>query len=297
MENQNILRSIISSNVLGQCPKVRPKHLANLRVLGIDEVGISDKVGPIIVGFYIHEGTKLNIRDTKALNRPRVEKYGSRLTGKKHIEIIHQEEIISFSKIPLLLSKAIYRGINTFSQDDYDLIVIDGKKELVSQEKILKPVLFMPKADEKVYSVTAASIIAKVEYYKHQDRVISYYKDNFNLDLVSLNDETLNQLYKLYGPTKYHRTVFTLAGAFKGRLIQIKNDLAMLEGMSSDLGRKAYLNRCISYLDNAKKFGIISKYKEPRYSVNDGGKHIVLELQPIKYGKWFKTKLLIKKGL
>ncbi len=297
MEKQSILRSIISSNVLGQCPKVRPKHLANLRVLGIDEVGVSDKVGPIIVGFYIHGGNKLNIRDTKALNRPRVEKYGNKLSGKKHIEIIPQEEIISFSKIPLLISKAIYRGINNFSPDDYDLIVIDGKKELISQEKISKPVLFMSKADEKVYSVTAASIIAKVEYYKHQDNIISFYKDNFNLDLQTINDETLNQLYKLYGPTKYHRAVFVLAGAFKTRLSQIKNDLALLEHVSSDLGKKAYLNRCISYLDNAKKFDIISNYKEPRYSVNDGGKYIVLEVQPIKYGKWFKTKLLIKKGI
>jgi len=147
------------------------------RVACIDEVGRGPLAGPVVaVAVFITPNSKLTVpkmRDSKKLSPKRRQKLYKILTGNPAVrwgigsvseKVIDKINILEATK--LAMEKAVK---NLKSKADY--LILDGNIKInssVPQKSIVK-------ADEKVFSVALASIIAKVT----RDRLMEKYAKKF----------------------------------------------------------------------------------------------------------------------
>ncbi|KPJ54977.1 ribonuclease HII [Parcubacteria bacterium DG_72] len=177
------------------------------KVVGIDESGRGPLAGPVIAcaitvpEFLISNFKFLKIKDSKQLTAKQREEIYKLLKkdsgvqwgiGRVSEKVIDRINIFQATKL------AMQRAVKNLEkkQANIDFLIIDGSFEIkcpISQKSIIK-------ADEKVFSVAAASIIAKV----FRDKMMINYHKKF--------PEYCFNRHKGY-PTKQHKQVIKQHGS------------------------------------------------------------------------------------
>ena len=156
-----------------------------MAILGIDEVGRGPLAGPLVVGAVILPEEKPNwvddLRDSKKLSAKRREILSEAIlaeavaTGLGWVSPVEIDELGMSEALKLAVRRAIeaMRGSGaSFSQ-----IIIDGKVNFLKGTALEDRVSTMPKADDLIKEVSAASIIAKVVRDKYMCEVAEKYPE------------------------------------------------------------------------------------------------------------------------
>ena len=141
-----------------------------MAILGIDEVGRGPLAGPLVVGAVILPDEKpewINgLRDSKKLSAKKREKLNELITREAlaiGLGWVFPEEIdlVGISEALKLATKRAVKSVQKL-HTPFSQIIIDGKVNFLAGTAIGKYVSTMPKADDLIKEVSAASIIAKV---------------------------------------------------------------------------------------------------------------------------------------
>jgi ribonuclease HII len=175
---------------------------------GVDEVGRGSLLGPVYAAAIILNNSidKKLLKDSKTLTkdkREELEKY----IKKNSIWAIGQASTKEIEKINILQASllAMKRAILKLKTKP-SLVLIDGNKLPDLKNYKLKYVI---KGDQKIPSISAASIVAKVSRDKFITKLSKEFS-NYGWDTNSGygTKEHLNAIKK-FGITKYHRKTFS----------------------------------------------------------------------------------------
>ena len=175
---------------------------------GVDEVGRGSLIGPVYAAAVILNKSinKKLLKDSKSLTKDRREEL-DKYIRENSIWAIGQASIKEIEKINILHASllAMKRAILKLKKKP-SLVLIDGNKLPDLKNYKLKYVI---KGDQKIPSISAASIIAKVS----RDKFIKKLSEQFNGYGWETNSgygtkEHLRAIKKL-GITKYHRKTFS----------------------------------------------------------------------------------------
>lgn len=141
-----------------------------MAILGIDEVGRGPWAGPLVVGACLLPEPIEGLNDSKKLSAKKREALA---------EIIREKAIFGLGWIPVAeldelglteaLCKAARDAVSQIS-GEFDEVIIDGTMNFLRGTKYENIAQFLPKADQLVPEVSAASIIAKVsrDHYMYE---------------------------------------------------------------------------------------------------------------------------------
>lgn len=197
------------------------------RICGIDEVGRGPLAGPVVACAVAIDSDLIKspesaswwikIRDSKKLSAARREKWHKFLTERAKIKwaigivsekIIDEINILEATK--LAMEKALKNLAATFAstrsnRSEPDFLLIDGNFTLEKFDLNQKAV---PQGDEKIISVAAASIIAKVT----RDRMMIEYHKKYPAYCFDKHKGYGTKLHfemiKKHGPCPIHRRSF-----------------------------------------------------------------------------------------
>lgn len=184
------------------------------RVACLDEAGRGPLCGPVTAAavtvrqFAIFNSQFAKIKDSKKLSPKKREEFYKIITKHPAIrwgigiiseKVIDKINILEATKLAMIKATRQLKG-------KPDFLILDGKMEIdlpISQKSIVK-------ADEKVFSCAAASIIAKVT----RDRIMMLYHKKYPKYRFDLHKGYGTKLhYKMlhkYGPCQIHRKSYTL---------------------------------------------------------------------------------------
>ena len=178
------------------------------RIAGVDEVGRGSLVGPVFAAAVILEKSinKKVLRDSKSLtktNREILSKYikenSTWAIGKASVKEIEKMNILNASLL------AMKRAIKKLKKKP-SLTLIDGNKLPQLKNYNLKSII---KGDQKIPSISAASILAKVK----RDRYITTLHEKFNKYHWNKNfgygTKQHLKVIKKEGITIHHRKTFS----------------------------------------------------------------------------------------
>ena len=177
-------------------------------IAGVDEVGRGSLIGPVYAAAVILNKSinKKDLKDSKKISKNQRERF-FKIIKKNSIWSIGIASIEEIEKLNILNASllAMKRAIKKLKKKP-SLVLIDGNKLPKLQNYKLKYVI---KGDQKIPSISAASIIAKVSRDKFIIKLSKKFKkyaweNNFGYG----TKEHLNALKK-FGPTKYHRKTFS----------------------------------------------------------------------------------------
>ena len=177
-------------------------------VAGVDEVGRGSLIGPVYAAAVILNKSinKKILKDSKSLTKDQREEL-DKYIRENSIWAIGQASIKEIEKINILHASllAMKRAILKLKKKP-SLVLIDGNKLPDLKNYKLEYVI---KGDQKIYSISAASIIAKVS----RDRFITKLSKKFNNYGWGTNSgygttEHLRAIKK-FGITEYHRKTFS----------------------------------------------------------------------------------------
>ena len=177
-------------------------------IAGVDEVGRGSLIGPVYAAAVILNKTinKKLLKDSKKLSKNKreflakyIKKNSIWATGKASIKEIEKMNILHASLL------AMKRAIKKLKRKP-KLVLIDGNKLPEIKNYKLKCII---KGDQKIPSISAASIIAKVT----RDKIITKLGKNFKDYCWNKNSgygtrEHLKAIKK-FGITKHHRKTFS----------------------------------------------------------------------------------------
>ena len=177
-------------------------------IAGVDEVGRGSLIGPVYAAAVILNKSidKKLLKDSKSLKKNKRE-FLSKYIKKNSIWAIGKASVSEIEKINILHASllAMKRAIKKLKKKP-KLILIDGNKIPNLKNYKIQSVI---KGDQKIPSISAASIIAKVA----RDRMISnlgkkykkyYWEKNYGYG----TKQHLKALKK-FGITTYHRRTFS----------------------------------------------------------------------------------------
>ena len=181
---------------------------------GVDEVGRGSLIGPVYAAAVIlNKSINIKIlKDSKTLSKKKRKELNFYIK-KNSIWAIGQASIKEIERINILHASllAMKRAIIKLKKKP-SLVLIDGNKLPTIKNYNLKYVI---KGDQKISSISAASIIAKVS----RDRYITtlskkFKKYGWDTNFGYGTKEHLGAIKK-YGITKYHRKTFSPISKFK----------------------------------------------------------------------------------
>ena len=146
-------------------------------ILGIDEVGRGPLAGPLVVGAVILPSSRpewvADLRDSKKLSAKKREKLSEVILaeaacGLGWVSALEIDEMGISKTLSLACSRAV-KSVQRLHVK-FSEIVIDGKVNFLKGTNLENFVTTMPKADDLVKEVSAASIIAKVarDHYMYE---------------------------------------------------------------------------------------------------------------------------------
>lgn len=149
-------------------------------ILGIDEAGRGPWAGPLVVGAVVLGGAEIDgLTDSKKLSKKKRELLYDEITQKAlgvatgWVSAAELDEVGMSAALRLATRRAVEQIMVPYSE-----IIIDGTVNFLADTGKGKYVKTMPKADLLIPSVSAASIMAKVErdrYMTEQDGVYPGY--------------------------------------------------------------------------------------------------------------------------
>ena len=177
-------------------------------IAGVDEVGRGSLIGPVYAAAVILQKKvdKKLIKDSKKLNKKKreiLEKY----IKKNSIWSVGSSSKKEIEKLNILEASmlAMERAIKKLRYKP-DLVLIDGNKKPKIKNYVLKNII---KGDQKVPSISAASIIAKVARDKMIARIGKKFKGyNWHRNCGYGTKEHLKAIKSL-GITTHHRKTFS----------------------------------------------------------------------------------------
>ena len=187
--------------------QLKPRYLVKI-LAGVDEVGRGSLIGPVYAAAVILNKSinKKFLKDSKSLSKKKREELYSYIK-KNCIWAIGQSSVKEIEKLNILNASllAMKRAILKLTKKP-SLILIDGNKLPDLKNYKLEYVI---RGDQKIPSISAASIIAKVS----RDRFITTLSKQFNNYGWDTNSgygtkEHLRAIKK-FGITKYHRKTFS----------------------------------------------------------------------------------------
>ena len=177
-------------------------------IAGVDEVGRGSLIGPVYAAAVILDKSinKKLLKDSKSLSKSKREIL-SKYIKKNSVWAIGKSSLKEIDKINILNASllAMKRAIKKLSKKPY-LILIDGNKLPKIENYKLRSII---KGDQKIPSISAASIIAKVT----RDKMITnlgkkfkgyYWDQNYGYG----TKQHLKAIKKL-GVTNQHRKTFS----------------------------------------------------------------------------------------
>ena len=183
-------------------------------IAGVDEVGRGSLIGPVYAAAVILNETinKKLLKDSKSLSKKKREKVFSYIK-KNSIWALGQASVKEIEKINILYASllAMKRAIKKLKKKP-NLVLIDGNKLPDLKNYNLK---YVVKGDQKISSISAASIVAKVSRDKFITTLSKKFK-NYGWD-TNCGYGTKKHLtaLKKFGITKYHRKTFSPISNFK----------------------------------------------------------------------------------
>tara|TARA_B110000003_G_C16590128_1_gene511465 strand:- start:371 stop:934 length:564 start_codon:yes stop_codon:yes gene_type:complete len=177
-------------------------------ISGVDEVGRGSLIGPVYAAAVIlNKSINVKIlKDSKSLSKNKREKLFIYIK-KNSIWAVGQASVKEIEKINILYASllAMKRAIIKLKKKP-SLVLIDGNKLPNLENYNLKNVI---KGDQKIPSISAASIIAKVSRDKFITSLSKKFK-NYGWDTNSgYGTKEHLRAIKKYGITKHHRKTFS----------------------------------------------------------------------------------------
>ena len=177
-------------------------------IAGVDEVGRGSLMGPVYAAAVILHSSinKKILKDSKKISKIRREKLSS-LIKKKSIWSLGKASVKEIEKLNILQASllAMKRAIIKLKKKP-KLVLIDGNRLPSIKGYDLKYII---KGDEKVPSISAASIVAKVARDKFISKLaIKFKKYGWDTNFGYGTRKHLNALKK-FGVTKHHRKTFS----------------------------------------------------------------------------------------
>jgi ribonuclease HII len=187
-------------------------------IVGIDEVGRGPLAGPVVAAAVIIFAPKINqslfllVNDSKKLTAKQREFAFNEL--QKENQIVFgigkiSEKIIDKINIFNATKRAMEKAVRSLAKKigkTPDFLIIDGKHKINSEIE-QKPII---KADEKIFSCSAASIVAKVTRDRLMDRMHKKYPQYGFDKHKGYGTQQHYQMLKKHGACPIHRQSFYL---------------------------------------------------------------------------------------
>ncbi len=185
-------------------------------ILGIDEVGRGPLAGPLVVGAVILPDSKpewvKELRDSKKLSAKKREELSAVILAEALACGLGWVSATEIDKIGVseALKLATSRAVKSVQELHvaFSEIVIDGKVNFLRGTALEKYVSTMPKADDLVKEVSAASIIAKVARDQYMYRLGEKYPEYGFEKHVGYGTAKHMEAIKKIGITPEHRKSF-----------------------------------------------------------------------------------------
>lgn len=177
-------------------------------IAGIDEAGRGPLAGPVVVGIAIMKPDSFieGVNDSKKISEKKREKLYEQITNEAvdwSVGIVDQNEIDEIN-ILNATKKALHKAITNLKIKP-DRILVDALEHI---DTCGIPYTSIIKGDAKVYSISAASIIAKVT----RDRIMKEYDEIYPeygfAGHKGYGTAKHIQAIKTYGPCPLHRKTF-----------------------------------------------------------------------------------------
>lgn len=177
-------------------------------IAGIDEAGRGPLAGPVVVAIAIMPKDSFieGVNDSKKISESKREKLYEEITSQAvdwAVGIVDEKEIDEIN-ILNATKKALTMAISKLKTKP-NIIIVDALEKIETQGI---PYISMIKGDAKVYSIAAASIIAKVT----RDRIIKEYDEVYPeygfAAHKGYGTAKHIQAIKEYGPCDIHRKTF-----------------------------------------------------------------------------------------
>ncbi|MBQ6414236.1 ribonuclease HII [Candidatus Saccharibacteria bacterium] len=244
-----------------------------MAILGIDEVGRGPLAGPLVVGAVILPEDKPEwveeLRDSKKLSAKKREVLnevilkGAIATGLGWVSAVELDEVGISEALRIATSRAVksVQGLHApFSQ-----IVIDGKVNFLKGTALEKFVSTMPKADNLVKEVSAASIIAKVARDRYMTELAEKYPQYGFEQHVGYGTAKHMTAINEFGICPEHRKSFepirSMVGFSRaGSRVEPKKNTSLVGSMGEDA--------VAQYLTEHKHIIIARNYRTPFYEID-----------------------------
>ncbi len=194
-------------------------------IAGVDEVGRGPLAGPVVAGAVVFSNIKIidkliknGLRDSKILSAKKreyfyeiiIEESQDWAIGTVSEKIIDQINILEATKL------AMKRAVKKLKNKP-DFLLVDGINTI---EDFPASQIAIPKADQSVFSVSAASIIAKVT----RDRILmdfdKIYPGYGFAEHKGYGTKFHMKMIKKLGPCKIHRKSFSPIGELLSRFLK-----------------------------------------------------------------------------